>query len=86
MVVGVPRVGQGLGEVSLGQSVLVAVVGDPGGQLRQLAARGGELSASFFPVAVGGELQDRPNPREQPPGRYGAARTGNLPPLVVLEK
>jgi len=29
MVVGVPRVGQGLGEVPLGQSVLVAVIGDP---------------------------------------------------------
>ena len=31
MVVGVPRVGQGLGEVPLGQAVLVAVVGDPAG-------------------------------------------------------
>ena len=55
MVVGVPRVGQGLGEVPLGQAVLVAVVGDPAGQLRQLAARGGELPAGLFPVAAGGE-------------------------------
>jgi hypothetical protein len=55
MVVGVPRVGQGLGEVSLGQSVLVAVVGDPAGQLRQLPARGGELSAGLLLVAAGGE-------------------------------
>jgi hypothetical protein len=31
VVVGVPRVGQRLGEVPLGQSVLVAVVGDPAG-------------------------------------------------------
>jgi hypothetical protein len=31
MVVGMPRVGQGLGEVTLGQAVLVAVVGDPAG-------------------------------------------------------
>jgi hypothetical protein len=55
MVVGMPRVGQGLGEVPLGQSVLVAVVGDPAGQLGQLAARGGELPARFFLVAAGGE-------------------------------
>jgi hypothetical protein len=34
MVTGVPRVGQGLGEVPLGQAVLVAVVGDPSGFFR----------------------------------------------------
>jgi hypothetical protein len=29
MIVGVPRIGQGLGEVPLGQAMLVTVVGNP---------------------------------------------------------
>jgi len=37
MVTSVPRAGQDLGGVPLGQAVLVTVVGDPAGQLRQLA-------------------------------------------------
>ena len=47
-VTGVPRVGQGLGEVPLGQAVLVAVVGDPAGLMGQPPARGGELPAGLF--------------------------------------
>ncbi|HEY1000047.1 MAG TPA: hypothetical protein VGD83_10435 [Streptosporangiaceae bacterium] len=37
MVASVPRAGQDLGGVPLGQAVLVTVVGDQAGQLRQLA-------------------------------------------------
>ena len=37
MVTSVPRAGQDLGGVPLGQAVLVTVVGDPADQLRQLA-------------------------------------------------
>jgi hypothetical protein len=37
MVTSVPRVGQDLVGVPLGQAVLVTVAGDPAGQLRQLA-------------------------------------------------
>ena len=51
-VAGVPRVGECLGEVSLGEAVLITVVGNPAGQLRQLAACGGELPAGLFPVAA----------------------------------
>jgi hypothetical protein len=50
-----PRIGKGLGEVPLGQAMLVTVVGNPASQLRQLSARGGELPAGLFLVAAGCE-------------------------------
>jgi hypothetical protein len=81
VVVGVPRVGQGLGEVPLGQSVLVAVVGDPAGQLGQLPARGGELPARFFLVAAGGE---QPGDVIVKVGHDRAAELASAEPVIHL--
>jgi hypothetical protein len=54
-VFGVPRIGQRLGKIPLGQAVLVAVVGNPAGQLGQFTARGGELPPCLFLLAAGRE-------------------------------
>jgi hypothetical protein len=55
VVAAMPSVCEGLGEVALGETVLVTVVGDPPGELGQFLACRGQVAAGLLAVGAGGQ-------------------------------